>query len=94
MEVSGRLHGPAALPSGKSPPPGTHWRGGWVGPRASVDMVSERKFPCPRRESNYIKYSECQCLKRLGDVVKRCLFVSQLNITDSKDLNVLPLQYY
>jgi len=32
MEVSGQLHAPAAFPWEKSP--GTHWIGGWVGPRA------------------------------------------------------------
>jgi len=25
---------------------GTHWIGGWVGPRASLDMA-KRKIPCP-----------------------------------------------
>jgi hypothetical protein len=32
--------------------PGTHWIGGWVGPRAVLDAVVKRKFPSPRRESN------------------------------------------
>jgi hypothetical protein len=31
--------------------PGTHWIGGWVGPRAVLDAVM-RKVPSPRRESN------------------------------------------
>jgi hypothetical protein len=38
-------HNPAALPN---PPgeraPGTHWIGGWVGPRAIQDDVEKRKF--------------------------------------------------
>jgi hypothetical protein len=34
MEVSGQLHAPVALPPGKNQ--GTHWIGGWVGPRAGV----------------------------------------------------------
>jgi hypothetical protein len=34
---------PAALLSGKDPP-GTHWIGGWVGPRASLDDMEKRKF--------------------------------------------------
>jgi hypothetical protein len=25
--------------------PGTHWTGGWVGPRAILDMVVKRKIP-------------------------------------------------
>jgi hypothetical protein len=43
MEVSGQLHAPATLLPGKEPP-GTHWIGGWVGPRAGLDMVEKRKF--------------------------------------------------
>jgi hypothetical protein len=30
-------------PQGKSPD--THWKGGWVGPRASLDAVVKRKIP-------------------------------------------------
>jgi hypothetical protein len=50
MQVSGQLHTPAALPSGRSP--GTHWIGGWVGPRAGLDAVVKRKIPTPYRDSN------------------------------------------
>jgi hypothetical protein len=32
--------------------PGTHWIGGWVGPRAVLDAVVKRKIPIPHRESN------------------------------------------
>jgi hypothetical protein len=32
--------------------PGTHWIGGWVGPRDSLDTVMERKIPSPCRDSN------------------------------------------
>jgi hypothetical protein len=32
--------------------PGTHWIGGWVGPRAVLDAVVKRKIPSPRRVSN------------------------------------------
>jgi hypothetical protein len=31
--------------------PGTHWIGGWVGPRAGLDDVEKRKF------SNAVSYS-------------------------------------
>jgi hypothetical protein len=34
--------------------PGTHWIGGWVGPRAVLDTVVKRKIPSPRWESNPI----------------------------------------
>jgi hypothetical protein len=27
--------------------PGTHWIGGWVGPRAVLDAVVKRKIPSP-----------------------------------------------
>jgi hypothetical protein len=32
--------------------PGTHWLGGWVGPRAVLDSVVKRKIPSLLRESN------------------------------------------
>jgi hypothetical protein len=32
--------------------PRTHWIGGWVAPRATLDMVVMRKYPYPRWESN------------------------------------------
>jgi hypothetical protein len=32
--------------------PGTHWIGGWVGPRVVLDAVVKRKIPSPRGESN------------------------------------------
>jgi hypothetical protein len=32
--------------------PGTHWVGGWVGPRAVLDTVVKRKISTPHRESN------------------------------------------
>jgi hypothetical protein len=32
--------------------PGTHWIGGWVGPRAGLDAVVKRKIPSPCRDSN------------------------------------------
>jgi hypothetical protein len=34
----------------KEKAPGTHWIGGWVGPRAILDAVVKRKIPSPRRE--------------------------------------------
>jgi hypothetical protein len=41
---------------GRFPPrdraPGTHWIGGWVGPRAGLDAVSKRNVPTLCRESN------------------------------------------
>jgi hypothetical protein len=43
LEVSGQLHAPASLPTGKAPP-GTHWLWGWVDPRAGLDDLEKRKF--------------------------------------------------
>jgi hypothetical protein len=31
---------------------GTHWIGGWMGPRAVLDAVVRRKTPTPYRDSN------------------------------------------
>jgi len=31
---------------------GTHWAGGWVGPRADLDILEKRKIPCPWPESS------------------------------------------
>jgi hypothetical protein len=50
MEVSGQFHVLAALPPGEIAP-GTHWIGGWVGPRADWDATENRKH-CPCRKSN------------------------------------------
>jgi hypothetical protein len=41
MDVSGRFHAPAALPPG-----------GWVGPRAGLDVVVKGEIPCPSWNSN------------------------------------------
>jgi hypothetical protein len=50
MEVSAQLHAPAALHPRKQPPVPTV--GGWVGPRAGLDVMKKRIFSCPYRESN------------------------------------------
>jgi hypothetical protein len=38
MEVTGQLHTTTALP------PGIHWIGDWVGPRAGMDAMEKRKL--------------------------------------------------
>jgi hypothetical protein len=43
LEVSAQLHAPATLPPGERAP-GTHWIGGWVGPRTRMDDVERRKI--------------------------------------------------
>jgi hypothetical protein len=51
--LSGHLHAPAALPPGERVP-STHRIGGWVGPKAGLEVVAKRKksyrYHC--RESN------------------------------------------
>jgi hypothetical protein len=38
-------------PQGNSPP-STHWIGGWVGPRDSLDRMAKRKISSPCQDSN------------------------------------------
>jgi hypothetical protein len=42
MEVSRHLHALTVLSPGQKPS-GTHWIGGWVGPRANLDAVARSK---------------------------------------------------
>jgi hypothetical protein len=46
MGAGGQLHAPAALPPGKIP--GIHCIGGWVGPRAGLDVCEKSR---PHRDS-------------------------------------------
>jgi hypothetical protein len=50
----------SALHSGSFTPreraPGTHWKGGWVVPRAGLDVMVKRKFPCPCRNLTLFVY--------------------------------------
>jgi hypothetical protein len=43
MEVSGQLHAPVALPP-RERVPGANWIGGWVSPRAGLDVVEDREI--------------------------------------------------
>ena len=40
-------------------PPGTHWRGAWVGPRGGLRILEDRKIPCPLRtvQIHRLRYS-------------------------------------
>jgi hypothetical protein len=46
MGVSGQRHAPGERT------PSTHCTGGWVGPRAGLDIEARGKILCPRRGSN------------------------------------------
>jgi hypothetical protein len=48
--MSGQLHAPAAL-TPEERAPGTHWIGGWVYPKVSLDDSEKRKFLL-HRDSN------------------------------------------
>jgi hypothetical protein len=50
--VSGQRHAPAALYLRGKDPQGTHWTGGWVGPRAGLDAEARGKILCLWRGSN------------------------------------------
>jgi hypothetical protein len=52
MGLSGERHAPATLYPGERTP-GTHWTGGWVGPKAGLDAEARRKILCLCRGSNF-----------------------------------------
>jgi hypothetical protein len=43
MDVSGQLHALGRF-TPRERAPGTHWIGGWVGPRAGLDYEEKTKF--------------------------------------------------
>jgi hypothetical protein len=58
-------HPGRALPPGKGPSVpivGTHWIGGWVGPRAGLDGGARRKILCLCRGSNPDRPARSQTL--------------------------------
>jgi hypothetical protein len=38
--------------------PGTHWIGGWVGPRANLDAVEERKMLLHQKQTQFLPHSK------------------------------------
>jgi len=42
-------------PQGRAP--GTHWRRGWVDPRAVLDVMVKRKIPSPHTQFMFLYFS-------------------------------------
>jgi hypothetical protein len=61
LNGSGQHHAATALPPGKSLD--THWKGGWVGLRASLDCIEKSRISCPCWE--LIPWPSRQLLYRL-----------------------------
>jgi hypothetical protein len=61
MKVSGQPHAPAVLPLEKEPA-SNYWNGGWVGPRAGLDVVAKRKIlsPCQELQAGCTNTKEIQ----------------------------------
>jgi hypothetical protein len=50
--VSGQHHAARPRFTPREMIPGTHWTGGWVGPRAGLDADARGKILCPCRGEN------------------------------------------
>jgi hypothetical protein len=73
--------------------PGTHWIGGWVGPRAGLDAGARRKILCPCRGSNPDRPARSQtlyCLSYRGSIILR---ISNDWLIYSRFINVFKLHY-
>jgi hypothetical protein len=57
MEMNVQLHPPRPLYT-RDKAPGTHWIGGWLGPRASLDAVAKRKIPSQERKYEIYKEND------------------------------------
>jgi hypothetical protein len=54
MEVSDQFHTPAVLTPEKLHP-GAHWIGGWVGPRAGLDVTEMENKDIAKVQNNLIR---------------------------------------
>jgi hypothetical protein len=94
MKVSGQLHTLASLASGKEPPPSTLWTGGWVGPRANLDMVVKRereKKNCLSQELNP-GHPVCNLVTTLIKLFQLINIILQIQIIESQ-CKYIPTQY-
>jgi hypothetical protein len=71
MEVSGQLH--AGFTPGKKVV-GTQVTGGWVGPKAGLDVLERRKTHCPCQASGteFLRHPACSLAIKLTKLAKIC----------------------
>jgi hypothetical protein len=80
MEMSGQLHDPAALPSGKNH--SMHGIGRWVDPRKNMGGFGE-EIACPGSEEKYYEEHPCFMHRRIPEY----FLVQILNICESLNSN-------
>jgi hypothetical protein len=68
--------------------PGTHWIGGWGGPRVSLDDLEKRKFlTLPGLELRPLgRLARSQSLYRLRHLGSRTLLCKEIIVTKSKEV--------
>jgi hypothetical protein len=86
MGVSGQHHTLAMLYPGERTP-GTHWIGGWMGPRAGLDAGARRKILCLCRGSNPDRPARNQTLYCLSYHGSSCHTNIHLNHTVCKSVS-------
>jgi hypothetical protein len=67
--------------------PGTHWIGGWVGPRAVLDAVVKTKIPSPRRESSPRTPIVQPVAQRYTDYIVKQMNVHQTKVLDNNSVS-------
>jgi hypothetical protein len=73
--------------------PGTHWIGGWVGPRAVLDPVVKRKIPSLCRESNTRTPIVQPVAQRVVVVVVIIIIIIIIIIVFSKTFSSIQIMY-
>jgi hypothetical protein len=81
MEFSGQLDASAVFTSGETAH-GTHWIGGWVGPRAGLDIMEKGKISFSYQESNPYSLVVQPVLYRLNCAVSTIKIYHQTQFQD------------